>query len=350
MSTAALPSVSASTAFSPSTSRVRRLRAAATKRRLYGNVQNYEASAKYTEQCNLDPMRVELLIQMVEQLVCQVGSFMGWTTQINYPQSFGTEWAPMHEFSEVPAPTSHQTLPQEEGDNVEKEPESFAESSLLTRCESCWEAFPACCNSHLVHFCQGCSAPVAHKVPVEKMGHPSEQSNLQAHEGLVQEPWQIESQDDEQVRVLLCGACEQVLEDVCGSADACDDCGSPHHPHCLVKVQHPIEPYRLCATCISLRGAGAEIVSSHSSSDGYNDAETERTELLTTVEGRLDYMVKYLELDQQRALTAAVRHSVLQEVRKTMKFKEKKRSAQAFKDKITDLDQFMESLLRRGGT
>ena len=80
-------------------------------------------------------------------------------------------------------------------------------------------------------------------------------------------------------------------------ADACDDCGYPHHPHCLTKVYHPIEPYRLCAACTSLRGAEAEVLSSDSSSYGHSDAEKQRAELFSTVEGRLGYMVKYLELD-----------------------------------------------------
>ena len=65
------------------------------------------------------------------------------------------------------------------------------------------------------------------------------------------------------------------------------------------------------------------------------------------MESRLDYMIKFLELDTRGSLHGNLRLAVLEKVRNTMKWKERHRTSQALKDKIIDLVKFMEDQMRR---
>jgi len=70
-------------------------------------------------------------------------------------------------------------------------------------------------------------------------------------------------------------------------------------------------------------------------------AKANREQLLLLLESRLDYMVKYLELDPRRELPAQVRDGIMHKVKETITWKEQSLTREALDGKIAELDTFM---------
>merc|ERR1712032_121519 len=145
------------------------------------------------------------------------------------------------------------------------------------------------------------------------------------------------------------------------NADSCDRCCSPCHHSCLRKVSHPVEAYQVCNSCLNETDTLEEEDSTdddQASSSmppavvcasvvcSEDEEEKLRSEQAGIVQSRLSYMLQYLELDVNNMLAPSRRHAIIQKVKKTMTWQERHRSSQALKDKIVDLDTFMEKLLR----
>ena len=118
------------------------------------------------------------------------------------------------------------------------------------------------------------------------------------------------------------------------------------------RLPHPIEPYRVCGACWFSAQSHAEqeggSLEEHVREDDHSEDEAEkvRFEQAAIVQSRPSFMLKYLELDDSNMLAPSRRHAIVEKLKKTMKWLERHRSSQALKDKIVDLDNFMEDLLR----
>ena len=107
-----------------------------------------------------------------------------------------------------------------------------------------------------------------------------------------------------------------------------------------------MEPYRICRACIKSED---EVLASDPEDETKekDDSDEKMVKIAAKMDSRLDYRIKFLELDTRGSLNDSLRQTVLEKVRNTMKWKERHRTSQALKDKVIDLDKFMENQFRR---
>lgn len=70
-------------------------------------------------------------------------------------------------------------------------------------------------------------------------------------------------------------------------------------------------------------------------------------ELSQTLHSRLDYMIRYLELDSSRIVPSLKRTAILERVKSTQTWQQRALGANEAQDKIVELDRFMTELLQR---
>ena len=179
-----------------------------------------------------------------------------------------------------------------------------------------------------------------------------------------------------------CGPCaecgqpfgEQLSEQV---SDACDLCGDPLHSTCLLDCEGPRGEYSLCRKCLQQREefslstpAPSEVLESKplrmdSMDYGPNDvlldgvqgldaSDHDEAKADTTspegeaLESRLDYMAKFLEGQHEKSdrITPTLRGKVLGSVKQAMDWRKRHRTAEQIAFKIQELDSMMMDVMK----
>lgn len=151
----------------------------------------------------------------------------------------------------------------------------------------------------------------------------------------------------------VCRQCGELFSGHSDTADSCDRCAEPYHSYCLQVVAHPIEPYRICLTCIrSDDEILTEAVAMAEEDQPENLQEEEQQQQydsshdVATLDGRLDYMLKFLEQGgcpntSGKAMKPEVKDAVLAILREALEWKKIERSGSEMKNKIVELDALM---------
>lgn len=333
MSDAALPS--------SSRARIRRLRAAATKKRMYERTIKLEAARKSDLKYLSEQNQIEPIIQTAQQLVWDLANIVVNLQQYCYPSVLSPDWMPMYE----------------DPDDIDKVKPSCVPTDVPPN-ESCETEAPS--NKLRV------AGPKHMLVSEAELREEAATRIQRIFREAVALKSTCRSESNDSIIAEACVHCwksfgDSPISDDC--ADRCDMCSSFCHTYCLQEVaDEKGKEWSLCGACVTQHASAFHKVSSESEPkaslceanagvqnpnvhmdfdcdvpgiDAQASLEKKPIEegATTTLESRLDYMLKYLELGKDQ-LPKHIKDAVLSMIKETLSWKTQDRTDAEIEGKI----------------
>ena len=334
-----------------SSSRSRRHRDAATKRRLYNQMcllkQPNDINQKDNPVAyNID--RVEVLVQLVQQLALDMSIMATCLTQSYYQYSYCHEaaWMPYHHGDTSCNSADNVDIKQTDEENKDQLILSpFAEHGSDEGLELNFKLWVPGNSKQFVR------------------PHTQTEHELREEAALCIQRFQRchhsrQPQAESSINSSIPEACEQ-----CGAAfassqlcedyvDRCDKCGSFCHTECLHSAVDTKGDWNLCTACMSLQspaqvsaiGSAASITEDTEAISHSHVAEQPCVSLDVT----LDYIVRFLEGDhaKSRSISQGTRSAVLEHVKDAIAWKAEDHTNEEIQQKAQELNAMMSKVVR----